>query len=222
MISHDNITYVARYIGVELASLKFFKERIISYLPLSHIAAQVIDLHLSLLIGATIYFAQPDALKGSLVMTMNEVKPTFFFGVPRVWEKFQEKIQDIIKRQTGLKAQLFKWARQHATQKVLATFHGDNSSSSVSYTLARSIVLNRIKTALGLSECVNVYSGAAPTRRDTLEFFISLGLPICEVFGMSELTGPHICGFKYANRVTSVGYCVNLRNQSVLINKGKI
>jgi long-chain-fatty-acid--CoA ligase ACSBG len=221
MISHDNITYTARYIGIEQANLKFFKEKIISYLPLSHIAAQIIDLHLGLAIGSTVYFAQPDALKGTLLSTMTEVKPTFFFGVPRVWEKFQEKIQAIFQKQSVLKAQVLKWSRTQASNKVGVTFYGYDPINSASYSIAKALLLKNIKKALGLSECDYMFSGAAPIRRDTLEFFISLGIPLCEVFGMSELTGPHTIGFKYANRITSVGYCLNSRNRSKLIDTGK-
>ena len=57
--------------------------RIVTYLPLSHIAGQMADIYLPLHAGATVYFAQPDALKGSLRQTLLEVKPTLFFGVPR-------------------------------------------------------------------------------------------------------------------------------------------
>jgi acyl-CoA synthetase (AMP-forming)/AMP-acid ligase II len=57
----------------------------ISYLPLSHIAAQITDLHLPMKLGYQVYFANPDALKGSLGATLKDVRPTVFFGVPRVW-----------------------------------------------------------------------------------------------------------------------------------------
>jgi long-chain-fatty-acid--CoA ligase ACSBG len=50
---------------------------------------QLIDIHCMMYLGGSVYFAQPDALKGSLGVTMKEVRPTFFFGVPRVWEKIQ-------------------------------------------------------------------------------------------------------------------------------------
>jgi long-chain-fatty-acid--CoA ligase ACSBG len=64
MISHDSIIYLVRNLGLDQARLRFFEERIVSYLPLSHIAAQSIDMYCSISIGATIYFASPDALKG--------------------------------------------------------------------------------------------------------------------------------------------------------------
>lgn len=57
--------------------------RIITYLPLSHIAGQMADLYVPIHAATTVYFAQPDALKGSIRNTMVEVKPTLFFGVPR-------------------------------------------------------------------------------------------------------------------------------------------
>jgi hypothetical protein len=78
-------------------------ERVVSYLPLSHIAAQVIDNFAPMHLGACTYFAQPDALKGSLTKTLKVVRPTVFFAVPRVWEKIQEKMAALGRETTGLK-----------------------------------------------------------------------------------------------------------------------
>ena len=88
MITHDNITWqvenslqASRYGGFTESDI------MISYLPLSHIAAQMLDIFSPIATGMPVYFAQPDALKGSLGATLKEVRPTVFFGVPRVWEK---------------------------------------------------------------------------------------------------------------------------------------
>jgi long-chain-fatty-acid--CoA ligase ACSBG len=191
MISHDNIIYLCRYTAFRQTKLLLYKERFVSYLPLSHIAAQILDLHLNIFLGSTVYFALPDALKGSLAITLNEVKPTFFFGVPRVWEKMQQKIELVIKEQQGIKSKLLDWARRQATYQINSAFNG-STSKSVFYTIANTIILNKVKQALGLDECRTLFTGAAPTRKDTLDFFISLGLPLCEVFGKKFRT----CDYK--------------------------
>ena len=117
-------------------------EFLISYLPLSHIAAQVLDsrtisihdyafasrhsfffishcfsVHLPMVTTAlcsspcSLTFARPDALKGSLGESLRAVRPTLFFGVPRVWEKFAEKIQAAGKKSQGLKKKISAWAK---------------------------------------------------------------------------------------------------------------
>lgn len=83
MISHDNLCWTAQNVLEHYLPLNH-EERVVSYLPLSHVAGQLIDIYLTMYIGACAYFAQPDALKGTLTVTMKEVRPTLFFGVPRV------------------------------------------------------------------------------------------------------------------------------------------
>jgi long-chain-fatty-acid--CoA ligase ACSBG len=111
MISHDNVVWTARCTLEYSAPHLNETDRIISYLPLSHIAAQLIDIHGPMHTGMTTYFAQQDALKGSLGHTMKDVKPTFFFGVPRVWEKIFEKMKQIGGRTTGVQKIIADWAK---------------------------------------------------------------------------------------------------------------
>jgi long-chain-fatty-acid--CoA ligase ACSBG len=99
MITNDNITWTVQ--TMTLCTPRGYMDHtdvMLSYLPLSHIAAQMLDLHQSLETGCQIYFAQPDALKGSLGVTLKEVRPTIFFGVPRVWEKIYGKFEQQLKR----------------------------------------------------------------------------------------------------------------------------
>jgi long-chain-fatty-acid--CoA ligase ACSBG len=183
MISQDSITFVSRFIGGDIAKFKNYHERIISYLPLSHIAAQVVDVFCSMCFGSTVYFAQPDALKGSLNTTIKEVRPTFFFGVPRVWEKMQDAVEKVLGNVQGCKLSLINWARQVAALQIKANFYGQNKSS-LSFSLAKKLVFDKIHRQLGLDKCRYFYSGAAPITKETLDFFISLGFPLCEVYGM--------------------------------------
>ena len=83
MISHDNVTWSTRNLVNSWLKYASCEDRVISYLPLSHISAQLLDLHTPMCTGSCTYMAQPDALKGSLLATLLEVKPTIFFGVPR-------------------------------------------------------------------------------------------------------------------------------------------
>ena len=74
------------------------QERFVSYLPLSHVAANIMDIFMATQCLGTVYFANRDALKGTLVATLKEALPTVFFGVPRVWEKVQEKMIQVMKK----------------------------------------------------------------------------------------------------------------------------
>ena len=109
MLSHDNLIWSIGSVLMSQKSLSFWgpqsvpRHTLISYLPLSHIAAQMLDIYGPLCIGyhggdGTIYFARNDALKGSLIKTLTAVEPTVFLGVPRVWEKIEEKMRLIGKK----------------------------------------------------------------------------------------------------------------------------
>ena len=94
MISHDNYTWTAaaslyRYQD----KMTYGKERIVSFLPLSHVAAQIIDVVGTLYMGMEIIFAENTALQGTILDTLKEAKPTLFFSVPRLWEKIEEKMK---------------------------------------------------------------------------------------------------------------------------------
>jgi long-chain-fatty-acid--CoA ligase ACSBG len=160
---------------------------VVSYLPLSHIAGQIADMYCLICLGGTTWFAQPDALKGTLGDTLREVRPHFFFGVPRVWEKIMERIQVQGRTLTGFKKWLSGWAKGKALEgnrnieKGLPTPWG--------FTIA-SMILKKVRVATGLDRCVVQFTGAAPIGRETLEFYQSLNIPLCELYGMSECTGP--------------------------------
>ena len=203
MISHDNITWTTRNITEHYMDLNHL-DRAISYLPLSHIAAQLIDIYAIMTLGACSYFAQPDALKGSLTTTIKEVRPTFFFGVPRVWEKIQEKMAQLGRSSTGIKKLLSTWAKSMGAEHCRRLQYGNDGSAPCTYSCANALVLHRIKEALGLDQAKGCYSAAAPIAEETVRYFASLDIPIFEVFGQSECTGPHTVS---APGQWRIGYC---------------
>ena len=74
----------------------------------------MIDIYLAAYGGATIWFADDKALQGTLINTLKEVRPTRFLGVPRVWEKIEEKMREIAKQNSGVKKAVANWAKAAA------------------------------------------------------------------------------------------------------------
>lgn len=203
MISHDNITWTARNIIEHYMDMNH-TDRAVSYLPLSHIAAQLIDVHCIMALGASCWFAQPDALKGSLTHTLKEVRPTFFFGVPRVWEKIQEKMVQLGRDTKGILKVLSTWAKQMGTEKSKRAQWGGDGGAPCGYSCVNALVLHKIKEALGLDQTKGCFTAAAPIAPETLWYFASLDIPVYEVFGQSECTGPHTVS---AAKGWKIGYC---------------
>uniref|UniRef100_A0A8C4I7I9 Long-chain-fatty-acid--CoA ligase ACSBG1 n=1 Tax=Dicentrarchus labrax TaxID=13489 RepID=A0A8C4I7I9_DICLA len=198
MLSHDNITWTANHASrvgdMQPADTK--QESLVSYLPLSHIAAQIYDLWTGIQWGELVYFAQPDALKGSLVTTLREVCPTSHMGVPRVWEKMMEKIKQGISECGYVKKKLVTWAMSVSLGKPFLFF------------LADSLVLQKLRAELGLSCCQKFFSGAAPISSETVQFFLGLNIWLYEAYGMSESTGPHFMSGPKAYKLPSCGKVV--------------
>uniref|UniRef100_A0A8C7ZVP1 long-chain-fatty-acid--CoA ligase n=1 Tax=Oryzias sinensis TaxID=183150 RepID=A0A8C7ZVP1_9TELE len=182
MLSQDNITWTAR-ISSGLICKNYGQEILISYLPLSHVAAQMVDIWISMSFSGTTYFAEPDALKGSLVNTLKEARPTCFLGVPRVWEKMQEGMRAGGEKASPLKKRVADWAKSIGLQRLFHVFTGLKSSFTV--------ICQKVRAALGLDRCRYCFTGAAPITKDTLEYFLSLNIPVKELYGMSESSGPH-------------------------------
>jgi long-chain-fatty-acid--CoA ligase ACSBG len=98
MLSHDNYVWLLRSTEDDLGKrmkLPDYQGRIISYLPMNHVAAQILDMYLGLFLGAEVYFTDISALRGALNDYVLEIKPTIFLGVPRIWEKFEEKLRTV-------------------------------------------------------------------------------------------------------------------------------
>eukprot|EP01006_Ploeotia_vitrea_P029919 TRINITY_DN62381_c0_g2_i1.p1 TRINITY_DN62381_c0_g2~~TRINITY_DN62381_c0_g2_i1.p1 ORF type:complete len:650 (+),score=8.69 TRINITY_DN62381_c0_g2_i1:69-2018(+) len=204
MLSHDNITWTVKsYLDNYL--IMDHTERGISYLPLSHIAAQMMDIHCSIFLGCSVYFAQTDAMKGSIVKTMRDVRPTFFFGVPRVWEKFQEKMMEKGRELSTLQAIISRWAKSVGMAKSHAAQYGINEFVNPCSVFLASFLLKKIKEALGLDECRGCFTGAAPMTVETMNYFASIDIPIYEVYGTSECSGPHTVSAPGNWRVGSCG-----------------
>ncbi|MEO0322781.1 MAG: AMP-dependent synthetase/ligase, partial [Myxococcota bacterium] len=179
----------------------------LSYLPLSHIAEQMFSVHGPLTAGASIYFARsletvPEDLK--------EVQPTVFFGVPRIWEKFQAGIASKLEDTTGPKAQLMAWARRVGREAMAARQAGRalGPAQALQYRLADRLIFSKLKPAIGLGRAKVCVTGAAPISAEVLEFFASLDVLVQEVYGQSEGSGPTSFNRRERFRFGTVGPAV--------------
>lgn len=188
MLSHDNLLWTAETASRHVNAGEKVVEQCISYLPLSHIAAQELDIFMPIYLVGSVWFAQADALKGTLVQTLRDVRPTLFFGVPRVYEKIMEKLKEIGQSVTGIKRKMANWAKGVALQGNINLEQG--RQVPFGWTLANGLVLKKIRAALGMDRCRLAVVGAAPVTMETLRYFQSINIPLFELFGMSECSGP--------------------------------
>jgi len=182
LLSHHNITWTAQ------ASLKVGIKQgdcAVSYLPLSHIAEQMLTIHVPMAACVEIHFSEslekmPEALA--------KVRPSYFLGVPRVWEKMQARMSAAAENASPLRKRIARWARGVGLAGGYAEQRGE--AKPMLYGLANALVFSKVRERIGLDRCRFALTGAAPISKDTLEFFLSLGIPLYEIYGMSESTGP--------------------------------
>lgn len=171
----------------------------ISYLPLSHSAAQIVDIFGAIYSKATLNFADENALQGSLGQTLKEVRPTTFVAVPRVYEKIEEKIKNIAAQRGSLAKKIGAWAKPIGYKASLNQLA--QKATSWDYSIANALVFSKIKQALGLDRCEKIIVSAAPISKSTLEFFLSLNIKIANVYGMSESAAPTSLNLPHANNI---------------------
>ncbi|HEX9578063.1 MAG TPA: AMP-dependent synthetase/ligase [Myxococcales bacterium] len=182
MLSHENLLFASR-VAQRIAAISP-DDVLVSYLPLSHVAEQMITIHGPAVSGAQIWFA--DALEKAPEV-IRAARPTIFFGVPRVWEKMQSRIEEAATSASPLRRALLSWARRSRGA------------------LADRIVLSKLRARLGLDRVRFAVTGAAAISLATLEFFDSLGIAILDVWGMSESTAMGTSNLPGARRPGTVG-----------------
>ena len=187
MLSHSNLVETAR-IADSLHGLGG-KDSTLSYLPLAHIAEQMISIYLAITSGFAVYYAESI---DKLAENLGEVRPTIFFGVPRVWERIHATVADKLDSAPALRRRLARWAFETGRRATLRRLEGRPVSAALAIQArwAEKLVLSKVRRRLGLERARLCVSGAAPIRREVLDFFASLGLVIYEVYGLSETTGP--------------------------------
>ena len=183
LLSHSNVLCNSHAFAKHVPA--FETDVILSYLPLCHIAERTLSVYHAINMGFTVFFAEsPETVPDNL----REVSPTFFFAVPRIWEKFYSVINLGVQNATWFKQQSYKQAikigkkaaRKRLDHQRLPFFLWALNQ------LASIIVFRKIKKLLGIDRARFALSGAAPISPDVLEYFHALGVNIRESYGMTE------------------------------------
>jgi long-chain acyl-CoA synthetase len=201
MITHKNVLFAGE-VNRDVIKLGD-DEHLVSYLPLSHIAEQMLSIHGAIVAGAKISCCEKFELLPDM---LRECHPTVLFGVPRVWEKIQSKMMEAGAAAPPLRKKIAAWARGVGLKAGYARMNGQ--SPPLFYGLAKKLVFSKVRERLGLDKCWYAASGAAPISKSTLEFFLSLDIPIFEIYGQSEVTGAATISYPHAFRLGTVGQTV--------------
>jgi long-chain acyl-CoA synthetase len=202
MLSHRNLCWTT--VHLSLCHPMTEDDVLLSYLPLSHIAEQVCTIYGPVLNGLQVYFAESFE---KLPENLAEVRPTIFFGVPRVWEKFKAKADGALATQSRGRKRVLDWARRVARQ-----YHADvqaHRQPAVTlqgqYAAAQRLVFGPFKRRIGFDRTRVFATSAAPISRDVLEFFASFDIVLAEIYGQSEVTGPTSVSVADATKLGALG-----------------
>jgi long-subunit acyl-CoA synthetase (AMP-forming) len=165
-----------------------FGDRITSFLPSAHIADRMMALYNQEVFGTQVTVV-PDAR--AVAAALPDVRPTIWGAVPRVWEKLKAAIEFAADNEPDEERRLaLRWALAVGAKRAAALVSGQPVADDVAaeWASADELVLSKLRAKLGLDELRWAVSGAAPIPKETLGFFAGIGIPICEVWGMSELS----------------------------------
>ena len=220
MISHRNVVWTAeclrRAADIDLGP------RMVSYLPLAHIAERLATHYLATYLAGSVWYCPNLA---GVLEYIQKARPTVFVGVPRVYEKFHARLTARFEEAHGIKKILLDRALAANRKRVLAEQEG--RSGPMMAGVLDSIVLSKVREQLGMDQVEIAITAAAPINPDLVLFFQTLGIPLFELYGMSETTGPAATNLPGAFRIGSVGRAlpgveVELADDDELLMRGGV
>jgi long-chain acyl-CoA synthetase len=186
MHSHHGLVYTVR--GYNTLIGRTQDDECMCFLPLCHIAERLGGEYFSLYTGAKLNFVEnPETVPENV----REIAPTVFTAVPRVWEKFYSGVMIGLKEASRLQQAAYAWAIQVGTQiadRVLAGQPVDGLLK-FKYLLANWMALSNVRRLIGIDRSRFLVTGAAPISPDLVRWYLALGVPMIEVWGMTETCG---------------------------------
>jgi long-subunit acyl-CoA synthetase (AMP-forming) len=178
--------------------------RIVSYLPMAHVAERNVSHYLPMLLGFTVTCC-PDPRE--VMAYLPEVRPTWFFAVPRIWEKLKAALEQMLAGAPAEQRAGMEQAMEAAMEKVRLEQRGAEVPAELAARVeaADEEVFSKLRAHLGLDDVEACNVGAAPTPPEVIEFFHALGIPLAELWGMSETTGAGTCNPPERIKIGTVG-----------------
>jgi long-chain acyl-CoA synthetase len=186
MLSHANILTATRlYAG---AFRQHADDERMCFLPLCHVAERIVGVYTAFLTGTRLNFVEnPETVPENV----REIAPTVFGAVPRIWEKFYSVVQIRLKEAGRLQQLAYKIAIGIGYKVAALREEGRPVPAhlSAAFALARALVLDNIRKAIGVHRARLLITGAAPTSPDLIRWYMALGLEMVEVWGQTESGG---------------------------------
>jgi len=162
-------------------------KRVVSYLPMAHIAERMVSHYMLLGAGIEVTTCPETSM---LTTYLGEVHPNIVFGVPRVWEKLYAGVTAALAADPD-KAEKFNEAVAAATPiREKMTWGTATEEEVATYQFLDDVAFSTVRQLVGLDECEVAVTGAAPIPARLITWFRAIGIPLAEVYGMSENTGP--------------------------------
>ncbi|HKY48451.1 MAG TPA: AMP-binding protein [Acidimicrobiia bacterium] len=201
MVTHRNVMWTAECVrrGTNLAD----NPRMVSYLPLAHIAERMSTHYLGAYLAGEVWYC-PDI--GLVLEYVTKARPTLFVAVPRVWEKFHNRLEARF-GEDPKREKLIRSAVAHGESVMRATQAGKSPGliDKVKLALFERLIFSKVRHGLGMDAIDIAITAAAPISADLIYFFRGIGIPLFELYGMSETTGPATSNLPGAERIGSVG-----------------
>jgi long-chain acyl-CoA synthetase len=185
-ISHRNV--IAALSAIE-ELIDFPREgRVISWLPSAHVAERTAHHYIPIVYGLQVTCC-PNAR--DILAYLPEVRPSWFFAVPRIWEKLKAGLETMAASQPPEQRERTERALRDAVEKVRLEQRGEEVPEELAARVAEADreIFAGLRSMLGLDQIKTINVGAAPTPIEVLEFFHAIGLPLAELWGMSETCG---------------------------------
>jgi long-chain acyl-CoA synthetase len=186
MLSHRNILQTIRSFNMVIAQNE--NDERMSFLPLCHVAERTGGAYYSIYTGTKLNFVEnPETIPENV----REIAPTVFVAVPRVWEKFYSGVSIALKESNAFERWAYNLAIGIGLEKVRRYEARQPISGALNFAhwLARVLVLNNVRTLIGIHRSRMLITGAAPISPDLVRWYMALGVPMLEVWGMTETGG---------------------------------